>query len=62
VSGENGEVEQFIIGLASWRATLDDRSEEYLFLACEDSVDWLRPFLGSACTLLLDGSVPRRRD
>jgi glycosyltransferase involved in cell wall biosynthesis len=59
VSGENGGVEQFIIGLASGLAALDDGDEEYLFLVYEGSVDWLQPFLGGACTVLLDGSLPQ---
>jgi glycosyltransferase involved in cell wall biosynthesis len=59
VSGTHGGVEQFIIGLAWGLTRLNDGDEEYFFLAYEDSVDWLQPFVGGACQLLLDGTVPQ---
>jgi glycosyltransferase involved in cell wall biosynthesis len=58
VSGIYGGVEQFLIGLAFGLAQLDDGDEQYLFLAYENSVDWLRPYLGDNCRLLSDGSAP----
>ena len=59
VSGENGGVEQFTIGLASGLAQLQGEDEEYIFLAYKDSVEWLRPYLGDRSHLLFDGSAPR---
>lgn len=59
VSGMDGGVEQFIIGLASGLAQLGGGDEEYYFLAYEDSVDWLHPYLGAEHRLLLDGPAPK---
>jgi glycosyltransferase involved in cell wall biosynthesis len=59
VSGVNGGVEQFIIGLISGVAALKDGDEEYYFLVYEDSVEWLLPYLRDGHRLLLDGPAPR---
>ncbi len=52
-SGESGGVEQVIIGLASGLSRLSDGREEYFFLAYEGATDWLEPYLGGPCRLLL---------
>jgi glycosyltransferase involved in cell wall biosynthesis len=51
-SGVSGGVEQVVIGLAGALSRLDDRDEEYLFLAHPDQDDWIRPHMGGSCTLL----------
>ena len=50
--GEMGGVQQTLIGLAHGLSQLEDADEEYLFLAVEDSCDWLRPHLRGRCGVL----------
>ena len=59
VSGEYGGVEQFVIGLASGLSKLIDKSEEYLFLTYSDSQDWIKPYLGGPCRILVDTKISR---
>ena len=51
-SGSAGGVEQFITGLASALSQLTDGDEEYLFLAYEDSADWVESHISGPCELL----------
>src|SRR5438552_3015569 len=59
-SGTSGGVEQVIIGLASGLSQLEDGNEEYVFLADEDSTEWIRPYLTGRCRLLLQPKTAER--
>lgn len=59
--GKSGGLEQFVIGLANGLSSLCDGDEEYLFLVNEECGDWITPYLGGACRLLiLQGSRAQR--
>jgi glycosyltransferase involved in cell wall biosynthesis len=53
VSGEFGGVEQVIIGLADGLSRLTDSPDEYLFLVDWDHRNWLKPYVGGPCRLLI---------
>lgn len=53
VSGDRGGVEQVIIGLADGLSRLADASDEYLFLVDREHADWLEPYVGGPCRLLV---------
>jgi glycosyltransferase involved in cell wall biosynthesis len=53
VSGEFGGVEQVIIGLADGLSRLVDSPDEYMFLVDPGHDEWLRPYLGGPCRLLV---------
>ena len=55
VSGQAGGLEQFVIGLTKGLGELPDGDEEYLFLAYDDSQDWLTPYLGRNSRFLSAG-------
>lgn len=55
VSGHQGGIEQFVIGLASGLSSLPDGDEEYIFLAHAGSDEWLRPYMNGRCRIL---SIP----
>ncbi|MGZ6273306.1 MAG: glycosyltransferase family 4 protein, partial [Candidatus Limnocylindrales bacterium] len=58
VSGAFGGVEQVIIGLADGLSRLTDSPDEYLFLVDWDNQNWLKPYVGGPCRLLIaDRSV-----
>jgi glycosyltransferase involved in cell wall biosynthesis len=59
ISGVNGGVEQFVIGLASGLANLADGDEEYLFLCYQDADEWLSPYMQGRCSPLHCGPAPR---
>lgn len=50
-SGHPGGVEQVVIGMAHGLSKLDG-PERYFFLAYEGNTDWLRPFVGGACSIV----------
>jgi len=50
--GVNGGVQQWVIGLASALARLDDGAEDYAFLTTEGEDDWLRPYVSSGARFL----------
>lgn len=50
--GVFGGVQQVVVGLARGLSELEPGPERYLFLATEDTADWLRPYLGGPCELL----------
>ena len=50
--GEKGGIQQFIIGLASGIAHLDNEREAYHFLTLRDSEEWLRPYLDDHCNII----------
>lgn len=51
--GLSGGVQQWVIGLAAALSRLDDRTEEYRFLVTEGHAEWLTPYLGGRCRLLV---------
>lgn len=53
VSGDRGGVEQVIIGLAAGLSQLTGASDEYLFLVNREHADWLEPYVGGPCRLLV---------
>jgi glycosyltransferase involved in cell wall biosynthesis len=53
VSGQFGGVEQVIIGLADGLSRLTDSPDEYLFLVDWDHKNWLKPYVGGPCRLLI---------
>lgn len=55
VSGYQGGIEQFVIGLASGLSSLSSGDEEYVFLAHAGSDEWLRPYMNGRCRIL---SIP----
>jgi glycosyltransferase involved in cell wall biosynthesis len=57
--GESGGAQQTILGLAHGLSELGDDHEQYLFLAFEDSSEWLRPYLRGPCRLLPAQRPPR---
>jgi glycosyltransferase involved in cell wall biosynthesis len=59
--GRSGGLEQFVIGMASGLSSLRDGDEEYLFLVNEGSGDWITPYLGGACRLLVAQDSQARR-
>ena len=61
IPGKSGGLEQFIIGMANGLSSLRDGDEEYLFLVNQECADWITPYLGGACRLLIaQGSGARR--
>ncbi|ABC82826.1 glycosyltransferase family 4 protein [Anaeromyxobacter dehalogenans] len=58
-AGEQGGVQQALIGLASGLAALRDGDEEYLFLVNDDSADWLAPHVAGACRMRAWPRTPR---
>ncbi len=51
--GEPGGVQQIVIGLASGLSRLPDTGgEQYRFVTWHGQADWLRPFVGNACTMV----------
>jgi glycosyltransferase involved in cell wall biosynthesis len=64
VDGEQGGVQQTILGLAHGLSQLADGDETYLFLAFEGAAGWLREHLRGPCRLLPVGPSPPpvRRD
>lgn len=51
-SGNDGGVEQVIIGLASGLSKLNDGDEEYLFWTFVNRDEWLRPYVNGRCRML----------
>jgi hypothetical protein len=55
-SGVAGGVESVVRGLASGLSRLDeDAPERYLFLAYDDSREWLEPTIGGPCSIISAG-------
>ena len=50
--GVKGGIQQFIIGLASGLARLDNGLEAYHFLTYRDSEEWLQPYLGDHSSII----------
>lgn len=58
-SGVAGGVESVVRGLASGLSRLEEDSpERYLFLAYDDSREWLKPAMGGPCVFLSAGARP----
>lgn len=57
--GEDGGVDQVLLGLLSGLSKLDDGDESYIFLAYSGS-DWLEEFVGPHCRIEVVSEVPRR--
>ncbi|WP_424985014.1 glycosyltransferase family 4 protein [Microbulbifer sp. S227A] len=51
--GWSGGVEMVVLGLAQGFSKLSDGDEEYHFLVKPGEADWLEPFLGDNCRLLM---------
>ena len=51
--GSSGGVQQWVIGLATALSALRYRSEVYLFLVNDGQGDWLRPYIGGRCSLVV---------
>jgi len=51
--GQSGGVQQWVIGLAAALSRLDDGAEEYRFVVSEGRGDWLAPYLGGSCSVLV---------
>lgn len=47
--GEDGGVDQVLVGILSGISQLDDGDESYIFLGDPGSSDWLREFVGPRC-------------
>ena len=57
IDGQQGGVQQFIIGLAQGLSQLTDGDETYIFLAYQNQSDWIKPYIGGKCQLHL---IPNR--
>lgn len=53
IDGQQGGVQQFIIGLAQGLSQLTDGDEIYIFLAYNGQSDWIKPYIGGKCQLHL---------
>jgi glycosyltransferase involved in cell wall biosynthesis len=57
VDDSSGGIQQWVIGLAAALSNLSYRSEEYLFLVNEGQGDWLLPYLGGRCKVVVQRKV-----
>jgi glycosyltransferase involved in cell wall biosynthesis len=58
--GAHGGIEQVVIGLAAGLSRLDG-PEQYLFLVRPGADQWIRPYLGGRCRLLVQGEPQSSR-
>ena len=59
--GASGGVQQWVIGLAAALSKLDADTEEYLFLVDPSHAQWLEPYLGRRCRMLVRRRPPLLR-
>jgi glycosyltransferase involved in cell wall biosynthesis len=56
-SGKSGGIEQVAIGLVNALSKLDDGDEEYVVLGYPLSHDWIGPYVGGRCRMLITTAV-----
>ena len=59
--GEQGGLQQVVIGLASRFSNFNSCEEEYSFLSYREENNWLKPFIGGPCKLLYTGKKIKQK-